>query len=129
MVVAANPATVLVQQLSDARRRGEGFADAWPRALSSALAAAPNATERQDWATVLGEMVATWRGAFERQSASRHERALLGLLDDERVVPLPDRECLHCHGEIGPERKRGAIFCSRDCQRAVVEERRLAAAA
>jgi hypothetical protein len=71
-----SPATVLVEQLAAARRRGESFADAWPDALAAALAAEPTRWERTEWRRVLGGMVETWREAFERVPASRHERAL-----------------------------------------------------
>lgn len=125
----AIPAAILFTQLADARRRGEDFAEAWPDALTAALAGVDAAWERREWATVLGEMTATWRAAWDRRPALGPEHALVGLLDDERVVPLPDRECAHCHGEIAAERKQIAIYCSDECRRAAVEERRLAAAA
>ena len=124
----AIPAAVLFTQLADARRRGEHFAEAWPDALTEALACVGSSSERGEWRDVLAGMTSTWRAAWERRPASGPEHALGGLLDDERVVPIPERECERCHGEIGPERKQIAIYCSDECRRAAVEERRLAAA-
>src|ERR1039458_1816356 len=124
-----SPATVLVSQLADARRQGASFETAFPPALERALAAAPNGQQRREWREVLGDMVLTWRSAWERRPAPGPEHALGGLLDDERVVPIPERECERCHGEIGPERRQTAIYCSDECRRAAVEESRLAAAA
>jgi predicted nucleic acid-binding Zn ribbon protein len=75
-------------------------------------------------------MTATWRAAFERQPAESRERALRALEDPERV-PIPDRECAHCGGEIAPGRgRRGAParHCSDRCRkRSYDEKRRLAA--
>ena len=123
------PPGVLVTQLADARRDGESFEAAWPGALKSALDAERSPWEKREWRAVFTSMTATWRAAWERRPALGPEHALVGLLDDERVVPLPDRECAHCHGEIAPERKQIAIYCSDECRRAAVEKRRLAAAA
>jgi hypothetical protein len=111
------PPGVLVTQLADARRDGEAFEAVWASALASALAVAPNGSERREWSTVLGEMVAIWRAAWERRPASAPEHALATVAQDPDRVPLPERECEHCRGEIGAERGRQAIFCSDKCRR------------
>ena len=109
MAGGVTPPRVLVERLASSRRAGLTFESAWPSALDSALAAASIGSERREWAHVLGEMVVTWRAAWDRRPASGPEHALGGLLDDERVVPIPERECERCHGEIGPERRQTAI--------------------
>jgi len=70
------PATVLLERLADARRAGRTFPEAWPDALAAGVAVAADPRERREWAKVLGEMVTTWRAAFERQVPSEPELAL-----------------------------------------------------
>ena len=113
----SQPASVLFSKLADARRAGESFEQAWPVALTAALASVPNNTERREWMQVLGGMVQTWLAAFERQPASTNERALSLLADNTDRVPVPDRECEHCHGEVGTDRGPLARYCSDDCKR------------
>jgi len=69
------PATVLLERLADARRRGGSFEEAWPDALRSAVEAA-SGRERREWRAVLEAMVDVWRGAFERRPAKDGERAM-----------------------------------------------------
>jgi hypothetical protein len=109
-----NPATALVEHLAAARRRGEGLADAWPDALTGALAAEPVRWERAEWRCVLSSMVETWRDAFERVPASRRERALAVVAQDPDREPMPDRPCERCGEEIPSDRGPLAIYCSGD---------------
>jgi hypothetical protein len=88
-----SPTTVLVKLLADSRRAGGTFADAWPGALSGALAGVQESQERGEWASVLGGMVATWRDAFERVPADGRERALATVAQDPDRQPMPDRPC------------------------------------
>jgi len=114
-----NPSAVLFEQLAAARHEGEGFADAWPDALAAALAVVPVKSERREWAAVLGGMVGTWRDAFDRVPAHRHERALSLLADSsdrEPMLAVRD-ECQHCNGPIAEGKDRRAIFCSDRCRR------------
>lgn len=85
-----SPAAILAHDLAAARRRGEAFEEAWPGALSSALDAAQFPRERREWGDILGEMVATWRAAWERRPVSSPEAALLMLAVDGGV-PVPER--------------------------------------
>jgi hypothetical protein len=112
----AIPAAVLFTQLAAARRRGEHFEEAWPDALTEALACVGSSSERGEWRDVLAGMVETWRAAFSRWPASSKERALSLLAENGDREPAPDRECEHCHGEIGAERGRLAVFCSDKCR-------------
>lgn len=89
-----NPATVLVELLADSRRAGESFESAWPDALAGALAVVDARWERTEWRHVLSGMSSTWREAFERVPASRHERALATVAQDPDREPIPDRECV-----------------------------------
>jgi predicted nucleic acid-binding Zn ribbon protein len=111
-----NPATALVEHLAAARRRGESFDAAWPDALTGALAVVQTAWERNEWAGVLSGMASTWREAYLRVPAGRHERALAAVAQDRDREPLPDRECERCGEEIPPERGPLAIYCSGDCK-------------
>jgi len=123
-----SPSSVLFSQLADARRAGESFEEAWPPALAAALASVHTKAECREWSEALGGMVETWRRAFERQPASNHERALSLLADNSDREPAPDRECEFCHGEIGADRGRLAVFCSDRCRHAANYERTHAAA-
>jgi hypothetical protein len=87
--VAVTPASTLLDQLADARRRGETFEEAWPDALDAALAAATSPWERGEWRDVLSGMAPTWRASYERSPAPARERALLVLAEDRG--PVPDR--------------------------------------
>ncbi len=110
-------ATVLVDQLADARRDGVPFAEAWPDALAAALASVQSNTERGEWASVLGGMVGVWRDAFQRRPVSSHERALSLLADSSDREPSPGRSCEHCDGPIPDERDPRMIYCSDRCRR------------
>jgi len=127
--VAATPAAVLCEQLAATRRRGESFADAWPGALVEALAVVPTKSERAVWPDVLGGMMQTWRDAFERVPASRHERALATVAQDPDRVPLPDRECERSGEEIPPDRGPLAIYCGEECKHETNRENERAARA
>jgi hypothetical protein len=131
----ANVPTVLLDQLAAARAAGATFAQAWPAALDVTLASSAP-LERDDWSVALDETSESWRTAFERQAAPRRERALaIVAVDPDRVaavepdqVPIGDRECAHCGGEIPDARgRRGAParYCTPRCKRdaAYVRER------
>jgi hypothetical protein len=85
------------------------------------MLAAPNEWERNEWATVLtGEMVETWRGAFERRPASGPERALRAVADDPERVPVPERTeraCEHCSGPIPDDRDPRTRYCCDRCRK------------
>jgi len=117
-------AEILVVQLAGARRKGAGFADAWPDALAAALASVRDARECREWTTVLAEMVETWRAAFERRPAARRERALRAVADDPDREPLDDadgepcgRRCEHCDAAIPDDRDPRTIYCSDRCRK------------
>lgn len=83
MAIEAAPAEVLVQQLADARARGERFSEAWPDALKAALSGSLTPRSRHDWRVVLVELEDTFAAAFERRhTASGPERALRRLRDE-----------------------------------------------
>ena len=117
--------TVLREQLAEARAAGSTFAQAWPAALDVSLASSAP-LERDDWSVALDETSDSWRAAFERQAAPRRERALAIVAVDRvatvepDMVPIGDRECAHCGGEIPDERgRRGAParYCTPRCKR------------
>jgi hypothetical protein len=114
-VAEGRPAPVLFACLADARRAGETFERAWPEAFAAAVQVAESG-ERSEWANVLAGMAETWRAAWERCPASSKERALSLLADNTDREPAPDRECEHCHGEIGAERDARTIYCSDKCR-------------
>jgi predicted nucleic acid-binding Zn ribbon protein len=120
-----SPATILVTQLADARRDGQrSFETAWPLALSTALAAAPNGQQRREWREVLSDMVLTWRSAWERRPAPARELALVALAaDPERTEPATGRECEHCGLDIPPDRGSRALYCSNACGYEAKKER------
>jgi hypothetical protein len=79
-----SPAQLPIEQLADARRRGESFERAW----DGALAVSPP-QDRAEWREVLGGVVESWRAGWDRRPPSRRcERALLAIAED---IPLPDR--------------------------------------
>ncbi len=118
-LVNASPATVLVTELAAARRRGEPFEQAWPGALAAAVAAAPDCWERSEWTEVLGAMVDTWRSAWQRLPATRHELALVALAAwREPGEPLPERPCAHCGAEMPADRHPLARYCDDRCSSA-----------
>ncbi|HXW59238.1 MAG TPA: hypothetical protein VEJ23_07140 [Solirubrobacteraceae bacterium] len=112
--MSAVPAALL-EQLAAARRRGEGFDRAWPDAVGMALEAA-DAADRQGWAEALNSLADAWRASFERRPPSRQEHALAVVASDPDRVPVPDRECARCGGEVPPDRPRRASYCSQDCR-------------
>jgi hypothetical protein len=127
-LVAGVP-TVLLEQLAAARADGTTFAHAWPPALDVALAS--SALEREDWAAALEETIDSWRAAFEGCVATRSERALAIVAVDPDRVPIGDRECAHCGGEIPATRGRQgpARYCSPRCKRDAAYARERAALA
>jgi len=118
--VAANPAAILLEQLVDARGRGEDFAAAWPHACRVALAGVSD-DESEAWLRAFAGTSGSWRASYERQPAPAHERALLALVDDGRV-PLPDRPCAHCGGEIAKDAHHRVRYCSAACRSAANSE-------
>ena len=113
----AAPAAILAEQLAAARRAGESFEVAWPDALAAAIEVVPVKSERNEWARVFDGTVQTWREAFERVPAGKHERALSLLTDGSDREPSPDRECARCGEEIPDDRDRRAFYCSDRCRR------------
>lgn len=103
-----------------------------PDALAVGVAVAADTRERREWLSVLGEMMQTWRDAWERRAASRPEPGVSVVADDpERCVPLPERECEHCQGEIPADRGRKgapALYCSDRCRHEAHCERERAVA-
>jgi predicted nucleic acid-binding Zn ribbon protein len=121
------PPVVLREQLVVARQAGVSFEEAWPDALDAAV----NASwwELAEWLEVLSGTVEAWRAGWERQPATRPERAL-AMLVMPGGTPLPERACEQCGGEIPPERDKRAWFCSDGCAKraAYLRERERAAA-
>jgi hypothetical protein len=130
--VAGVPA-ILLDRLAAARRAGQAFEEAWDPALAAAVQAADTGRDRREWLEAFRGTLESWRGAFERRSAPRCERALRVVAEDPERVPVPERECEHCHGPIPAGRGRPfapAKFCADECRRAATREReRLARAA
>jgi hypothetical protein len=81
------PAVRLAQDLADARRRGETFADAWTVAVKRATAGL-RTDERTAWKGALADTRPAWLAAWERRPASVPERALLAVAADPERVPL-----------------------------------------
>ncbi len=121
------PSVVLRERLVAARRAGVSFEEAWPGALDAAVDA--SRWERAEWLEVLSGTVEAWRAGWERQPATRPERAL-AMLVMPGGEPLPERACEQCGGEILPERDKRARFCSDGCAKraAYLRERERAAA-
>jgi hypothetical protein len=118
------PARILAERLADARREGATFARAWPTALSAALAAVEDKSERARWQDVCSELVDVWRSAFAREAPDvPAQAAFTRLADPERCVPVPERECRHCGGEIPAALGRKAVFCGDECVRAAKRAR------
>jgi hypothetical protein len=111
----------LRQQLAASRRAGVDFEAAWPPAVRAAVTGVSLARERAAWREALTATQASWRAAYEDSPATRSERAVLVLADDDREVTgevTTERACGHCGDSIPPERKRGARYCCQACQRA-----------
>jgi hypothetical protein len=124
------PPVVLREWLAAARQGGVGFDRAWPVALAAAVDAAQ--WEREEWIDALLGTVEAWRAAWERRDATKPEQAV-AMLVMPGGVPLPERPCEHCDGEIPPERgtrSATARFCSDLCRRRAsdLRERERAAA-
>ncbi len=121
------PPVVLRERLAAARRAGVSFEEAWQGALDAAVNA--SRWERAEWLEVLLGTVEAWRAGWGRQPATRPERAL-AMLVMPGGMPLPERACEQCDGEIPPERDRRALFCSDGCAKraAYLRERERASA-
>lgn len=121
-----SPAAVLLAHLAAARRRGEAFEVAWPAAVAAALRVAPR-DECEAWHDALAGTLSSWHEAWLRHPPTRAERALRSVAEDPDRVPLPERECERCHGEIPPERGRGTRvrYCSSECKEAANAEKQL----
>jgi hypothetical protein len=79
------------EQLAEARRSGVTWADAWPAALSVALAM-PQSRVRSEWQRVLLELRPAWMRAYDRQAPQASEAAIVLLAQTRRpggvrVVP------------------------------------------
>ncbi len=121
------PPVVLGERLAAARRAGVSFEEAWPGALDAAVNASRR--ERAEWLEALSGTVEAWHAGWERQPATRPQRAL-AMLVMPGGTPLPEWACEQCDGEIPPERDKRARFCSDGCAKraAYLRERERAAA-
>ena len=106
------PPVKLREHLADARRAGASFDQAWPGALAAAVGAVR--WERAEWLEALTNTVKVWRAGWERRPSTGPERALDALVMPGGV-PLPERPCELCGGEVPPERDVRALFCSDGC--------------
>jgi predicted nucleic acid-binding Zn ribbon protein len=127
VVLVRRPTVELRERLAAARRAGASFDEAWPSALKAAVNASQ--WERAEWLEALSGTAEAWRAGWERQPATRPERAF-AMLVMPGGEPLPERACEQCGGEIPPERDRRARFCSDGCAKraAYLRERERAAA-
>ena len=62
-----HPPTHLREQLTDARRAGIGFDDAWSDCLSHATRGGCSPRSRAEWRLVLEGTRSAWRAAYERE--------------------------------------------------------------
>jgi hypothetical protein len=127
VVLVRRPTLELREQLAAARRAGASFDEAWPGALKAAVNA--SRWERAEWLEALSGTAEAWRAGWERQPATRPERAL-AMLVMPSGEPLPERACEQCGREIPPERDKRALFCSGGCAKraAYLRERERVAA-
>ena len=127
VVLVRRPTVELRERLAAARRAGASFDEAWPGALKAAVNASQ--WERAEWLEALSGTVEAWRAGWERQPATRPERAF-AMLVMPGGEPLPERACEQCGGEIPPERDKRARFCSYGCAKraAYLRERERATA-
>jgi hypothetical protein len=130
VVVVRLPPVVLREQLAVARRARVSFDQAWPAALKATVNASQ--WERAEWLEVLSGVVEAWRAGWERRPATGSEEVLAALVMPGGV-PLPERACEHCGGEIPPERGTYGVparFCVDRCRRRAtyLRERERAAA-
>jgi RNA polymerase-binding transcription factor DksA len=97
--------------LAAARAAGTSFDAAWQRARRQV---------GRDWAAALDETRDEWQAAYDGAAAPRRVRALraIGHDDDRETDPDAQGICDHCGGLIPAGRRRQAVFCSVDCQRA-----------
>jgi hypothetical protein len=119
------PASLLLERLIAALRRGERFDAAWDAAVAATLLSV-NAAERVEWAAVLSSTVEAWRCSWERRPPRQPELALTLVADSSDRVPLPERACAHCGEEIpaGRGRRGGpARYCGDACRRAAFNGR------
>jgi hypothetical protein len=119
------PASLLLERLIAARRRGENFDAAWTDAVAATLLSVSPA-ERTEWAGVLGSTVDSWRASWERRPPRRPELALTLVADSSDREPLPERPCAYCGQEIpaGRGRRGGpARYCGDACRRAAYDGR------
>jgi hypothetical protein len=108
------PPEALRAHLHTARAAGAGFDDAWPDAVTAALAAADD--DRSAWLAALHGTRSAWERAYALEPQKPAERAVLAL------VPLtPPGEgtgaCEQCGGALPEPVRRARRFCSGRCRR------------
>lgn len=123
----------LRERLAAARRAGESFDDAWPKALEAVLVG-EQGRELVAWTVALNGTLGAWRAGWERVAADGPaQRALSLVADSDGREPILERACERCAGEIPPSRGSGrgggspVRYCSRRCQRAASGVRPVAA--
>jgi hypothetical protein len=114
--------------LAAARRRGEAFAQAWPAATARAVHG-QRADEAEVWRASFTATAAAWAAAWHGRAATRAQRAVHALADDERVAMPEHGECA-CGTALPPPRHGpGRKWCSDACRRAASRGQRVAVAA
>ena len=127
ITAVSSPPETLLRVLAEDRRQGVTFSDAWPRAV---LAAALD----REWREALNSTRDGWEGAYDRQPATRRERALAAVQDELQINDADARGlCVHCGDPIPATRGLKAIYCDETCRRernyAIEVDRRATAAA
>lgn len=67
---AVSPARVLGEHLAAARRNGATFDDAWPAAITHAIAHSARSDDTTDWKAVLEATRSAWSSAWDRAPAT-----------------------------------------------------------
>lgn len=115
----------LREQLTEARSRGEDFAECWPGAVKTVLSTM-RPPLRREWRRCLERTRETWQRCYERSPATPTEEAL----EQAHVLierkPLADRSCVQCDGPLPAGAKQRAEFCLKKCRgEAEVRDRHL----
>lgn len=118
----SSPLPTLLETLGACKKLGVPFSQAWPAAVTQALAVTCN---ESDWREVLDATQAQWRLAYMRRGAAhdRQARAALAklsvLAEDRLLVDDPGQHCPHCGQPLPPKKARGTrqVYCSERCRR------------